>query len=63
MARPTIVGSCVAVDPVKEISPLELLLRLTGRFAAVSAVVGLLIWLTWAMLDFKHMQSGFTLPS
>ena len=22
----------------------------------------LVIWLTWVMLDFEHMQSGFTLP-
>jgi hypothetical protein len=25
-------------------------------------VIGLLVWLTWVMLDFKSMQSGFTLP-
>ncbi len=47
---------------MKEISPAELLLRYTGRFAAVSGVVALLVWLTWVMLDVKNMQSGFTLP-
>jgi hypothetical protein len=25
-------------------------------------VVALLLWLTWVMLDLKHLQSGFTLP-
>ena len=48
--------------PVKEISPLELLLRASARFAAISGVVALLVWLTWVMLDVKNMQSGFTLP-
>jgi hypothetical protein len=47
---------------VKEISLLELLARSAARFAAVSGVVALLIWLTWVMLDLKHLQSGFTLP-
>jgi hypothetical protein len=47
---------------VKEISPLELLLRASARFAAISGVVALLVWLTWVMLDVKNMQSGFTLP-
>jgi hypothetical protein len=47
---------------VKEISLLELVLRAAGRIAAVSGVIGLLVWLTWVMLDFKSMQSGFTLP-
>jgi hypothetical protein len=36
--------------------------RSLGRFAAVSGVVALLVWLTWVMLDLKHLQSGFTLP-
>ncbi len=49
--------------PVKEISPLELLLRAAARFAAISGVVAVLVWLTWVMLDVKNMQSGFTLPS
>jgi len=47
---------------MKEISPLELLLRLGSRVAAVAGVIGLLIWLTWVMLDVRSMQSGFTLP-
>lgn len=49
--------------PVKEISPLELLLRFAARFAAAAGVLALLAWLTWVMLDVKNMQSGFTLPS
>ena len=51
-----------AQDPVKEISPLQLLLKLGGRVAAVSGVMALLIWITWVMLDIKNLQSGFTLP-
>jgi hypothetical protein len=47
---------------MKEISPLELLLRLTARLAAGSGVIALLVWLTWVMLDVRSMQSGFTLP-
>jgi hypothetical protein len=47
---------------VKEISLLELVLRAAGKVAAVSGVIGLLVWLTWVMLDVKNMQSGFTLP-
>jgi len=47
---------------VKEISAFELLLRAVGRFAAVSGVIALLVWLSWVMLDVKSMQSGFTLP-
>ncbi|WP_411867422.1 hypothetical protein [Vulcanococcus limneticus] len=47
---------------MREISPGELLLRFVGRFAAVSGVIALVIWLTWVMLDVKSMQSGFTLP-
>jgi hypothetical protein len=39
-----------------------MVVRVAGRVAAVSGVVGLLIWLTWVMLDVKNMQSGFTLP-
>lgn len=48
---------------VKEISPLELLLRAAARFAAISGVVALLVWVTWVMLDVKNMQTGFTLPT
>ena len=51
-----------ADPPVKEISLLELVLRAAGRIAAVSGVIGLLVWLTWVMLDLRHLQSGFTLP-
>jgi hypothetical protein len=47
---------------VKEINPVFLLLRAAARFAAVSGVVALLLWVTWVMLDVKNMQSGFTLP-
>ncbi|MEB3183524.1 MAG: hypothetical protein VKN15_03940 [Cyanobacteriota bacterium] len=47
---------------MKEISAVELLLRAVGRFAAVSGVIALLVWLSWVMLDVKSMQSGFTLP-
>jgi hypothetical protein len=36
--------------------------RTLGRVAAVSGVLALLVWLTWVMLDLKHLQSGFTLP-
>ena len=51
-------------DPrsVKEISPLELILRSVAKVAAVSGVVALLIWVTWVMLDLRNLQSGFTLP-
>ena len=47
---------------MKEISPLELIARNAARFAAVSGVLAVVIWLTWVMFDFEHMQSGFTLP-
>lgn len=47
---------------MKEISPMELLLRLAGRLAAVSGVIALVVWVTWVMLDVKNLQSGFTLP-
>ncbi|MFM7085763.1 MAG: hypothetical protein ACKOXO_02055 [Cyanobium sp.] len=47
---------------MKEISFVEVVLRAAARLAAVSGVVALLVWLTWVMLDFKSMQSGFTLP-
>jgi hypothetical protein len=48
---------------MKEISLLEVVLRTVARFAAVSGVIGLLLWVTWVMLDVKSMQSGFTLPT
>ena len=47
---------------MKEISLLELLGRWAARAAAVSGVIALLLWLTWVMLDLRHLQSGFTLP-
>ena len=47
---------------MKEISVVEVMVRLFARFAAVSGVIALLIWITWVMLDVKNMQSGFTLP-
>jgi hypothetical protein len=48
---------------VKEISPVEVLLRAGARVAAVAGVLVLLGWVFWVMLDFKSMQSGFTLPT
>ena len=47
---------------MKEIGLFEVLFRNAARFAAVSGVIALLVWLTWVMLDVGHMQSGFTLP-
>ena len=48
--------------PLKEISPLQLMVRLGGRVAIASGAIALLIWITWVMLDLKNLQSGFTLP-
>lgn len=50
------------VRQLKEISFTAVVVRTLGRFAAISGVVALLIWLSWVMLDLKHLQSGFTLP-
>ncbi len=47
---------------MKEISALEMAGRILIRFAAVSGVIAVLIWITWVMLDLRHLQSGFTLP-
>ena len=47
---------------MKEISIVELVARNFARFAAVSGVVALVVWLSWVLLDFEHMNSGFTLP-
>ena len=47
---------------LREMSVVELLLRNVAKFAAASGVIGVLIWLSWVMLDVKHLQSGFTLP-
>ena len=55
-------GKQPSAQPMKEISPMELLLRLAGRVAAVSGVIALIVWVTWVMLDVKNLQSGFTLP-
>lgn len=41
---------------------MEMAGRFLARFAAISGAIALLIWLTWVMLDLKHLQSGFTLP-
>ena len=49
-------------EAMKEISPMELLLRIGAKVAAVSGVVALIVWVTWVMLDVKNLQSGFTLP-
>lgn len=47
---------------MKEVSVAEMLLKTVGRLAAASGVIALLLWVTWVMLDLKHLQSGFTLP-
>jgi len=44
-------------------SLIELLLRNIAKVAAGSGIAALLLWLTYVMLDVKHMQSGFTLPT
>ena len=51
-----------ATDAMKQVSFASEVLRTLARFAAFSGVVALLLWITWVMLDFKHLQSGFTLP-
>lgn len=47
---------------VKEISFVAVMVRTLARIAAFGGLLALLIWLTWVMLDLKHLQSGFTLP-
>jgi hypothetical protein len=47
---------------MKEVSVAEMLGKAIGRLAAVSGGIALLVWVTWVMLDLKHLQSGFTLP-
>ena len=47
---------------MKEISLLDVVGRFAARFAAISGVIALLIWVTWVMLDVKNLQSGFSLP-
>ena len=41
---------------LREMSVGELLLRNVGKFAAVSGVIGVVIWLSWVMLDVKHLH-------
>ena len=48
--------------PMKEVSLLEMIGRSMAKVAAGAGIAALLIWLTYVMLDFGHMQSGFTLP-
>lgn len=48
---------------MKEISLLEVAFRTAARLAAISGVIGFLVWITWVMLDVSHMQKGFTLPN
>jgi hypothetical protein len=47
---------------MKEVSAAELVFKAVARFAAISGGLALLVWVLWVMLDFKNMQSGFTLP-
>lgn len=47
---------------VKEVSVAEMIARSVAKVAAGAGVAALLLWLTYVMLDFGHMQSGFTLP-
>ncbi|MEY3462999.1 MAG: hypothetical protein RLZZ468_777 [Cyanobacteriota bacterium] len=47
---------------MKEISPVAMLARLLARLAAIGGGLALLLWITWIMLDLRHLQSGFTLP-
>ena len=48
--------------PMREVNPVEIVLKAVARLAAASGVIALLIWLTWVMLDLKNLKSGFTLP-
>ncbi|MFZ9282312.1 MAG: hypothetical protein ACO24U_06435 [Prochlorococcaceae cyanobacterium] len=47
---------------MKQVSFASEVLRTMGRFAAFSGVLAVVLWITWVMLDLKHLQSGFTLP-
>lgn len=62
MASPPIASLQFRGWPVKEISGLKLLGRFAARFAALTGLIALVIWITWVMLDLRHLQSGFTLP-
>ena len=48
---------------MKEVSLLEMIGRSVAKVAAGAGIAGVLIWLTYVMLDIGHMQSGFTCPS
>ena len=47
---------------MKEVSLLEMIGRSAAKVAAGAGVAAFLLWITYVMLDFGHMQSGFTLP-
>ncbi|BEV36147.1 hypothetical protein CREGCYN_09590 [Synechococcus sp. M16CYN] len=47
---------------MKEISMLEMIGRSLAKIAVGAGIAAFLIWLIYIMLDFGHMQSGFTLP-
>jgi hypothetical protein len=47
---------------MKEVGLQEMLLKAVASFAAVSGGIAVIVWVTWVMLDLKHLQSGFTLP-
>lgn len=47
---------------MKEVSLLEMIGRSLAKVAAGAGVAAFLLWVTYVMLDFGHMQSGFTLP-
>ena len=49
-------------NAMKEVSLLEMIGRSLAKVAAGAGVAAVLIWLAYVMLDFGHMQSGFTLP-
>ena len=55
------IGSLL-VALMKEVSLLEMIGRSVAKVAAGAGIAGVLIWLTYVMLDIGHMQSGFTLP-
>ena len=55
------IGSLL-VPLMKEVSLLEMIGRSVAKVAAGAGIAGVLIWLTYVMLDIGHMQSGFTLP-
>jgi len=52
----------VSMATMKEVSLLEMIGRSAAKVAAGAGVAAFLLWITYVMLDFGHMQSGFTLP-